>query len=164
MNGARFAALTLILLTGCATAAPPSPTVTPTLSPTASPSPTASTAPTPVPSTPAPTPPATPSPTASPVGCVASIDNATPQLNETIYLSGTGFAPNIDIMVMFVGPTETFSFGGPDDAHPAGLHTAQTGAFGPWDVTFDQADEVGDWTITPTDGECEASVEVTVSP
>jgi hypothetical protein len=84
-----------------------------------------------------------------------------PDWGVTFYVTGTGFAPDVDLKATFISPTGTSSLGGPDDpTKPRMIHTTPGGWFGPWDIVhYDpQVGEGGDYEIELTDGECTVSV------
>ncbi len=149
-------------------AAPVSSTATPaptTAAPTATASPTS--APTPSP-TEEPTEEPTASPDAGPTTgstgeCTVDVDPA-PALNVQAWFTGEGFEPGVDLEVTFTGPPSgTSSFGGPEgDIQPSMLRVQSDGTFGPWDVTYNQPEEVGEQAVTFSDGECSATIAFTV--
>jgi hypothetical protein len=142
----------MIIVSACTSAASPSPTATDT--PTVAPSVTV--APTEAPtSTPAATPAATPT-------CSVSTD-VDPAIDVTFYLSGTGFEPGVDIELTFVDRGETSTWGGPDGlVKPELLHTTPEGDFGPYDIMYMNDSLPGEYSITASDGSCEATVSFTI--
>ena len=108
-----------------------------------------------------PSPVATSSPAPAPTPtCAVTVDH-TPTIGAKFNLSGTGFAPGIDI-VLTVGDAPPFN--GPDSPiHPKGLHSTSDGSFGPYDMYFDAAEPVGPHAITVSDGSCQATVSFTLT-
>src|SRR4051812_468743 len=131
------------------------PTPPPTSTPLATPPATAAVTEPPT-QPPTATPEPTPAPTSTPT-CTMTVDQP-PEFGVKVFFSGMGFKPDIDIVMTFTTPTDEFTFGGPNDPHPRGLHTNEDGAFGPWDVTYGSEDPPGTHTLTASDGECEASL------
>ena len=151
------AAISIFLASACgSTVAPASPTGSPIVTPAPTPSPTSTT--TPSPSA------AIASPSASPA-CAISLDRV-PAWDERFYVSGTGFAPGIDIKITFIDPGSTSTFGGPDgEVKPSLLHTSEAGTFGPWDLMYTEPtpQDFGSHAITASDGECSASADFQLS-
>jgi hypothetical protein len=78
-----------------------------------------------------------------------------------VYLEGTGFEPDTDVSVTYEGPTGQHGVFTPADA-PI-LHATAKGAVGPWAFVFDDPQtDVGEWTLTVSDGTCEAVVTLDV--
>ncbi len=144
----------LAMITACAASPATSNSATPLV--TSTPSQAATAAATAPPSA-SPIQAATPSP-----GCSISTD-VVPETGKVFYLSGAGFAPDVDIEITFVGPDGTDTFGGPDfEIKVPALHTASDGAFGPWDIRYEDTDGVGDFQIQASDGDCRASLSFTL--
>ena len=89
-----------------------------------------------------------PTPTPTPM-CAVTVDHQ-PTINATFNLSGTAFAPGIDILLTSgSGPP----FNGPGSPiHPKGLHTTLDGSFGPYEMRYDAAEPVGPHSIKVSDG------------
>jgi hypothetical protein len=81
----------------------------------------------------------------------------------TFYLSGTGFAPGVDIELTLVGAAGTSTWGGPNgEVKPTLLHTTAAGKFGPYDIAYNLDNELGQQSITASDGTCDATVSFSV--
>jgi hypothetical protein len=93
--------------------------------------------------------------------CSITLDQA-PALDEKVFFSGQGFAPGTNLNVQFDGPNRDFVFPG-EGIEIAALKTGADGTLKAWDVTFNGSDEVGVWTLTFTDGSCQAGVQFSVT-
>ena len=95
-----------------------------------------------------------PSPTLKPP-CAATVDH-TPSTNPKFSLSGTNFAPNVDILLWIgdstLGPQNPPFNATDSPIHPPGLHTGADGAFGPYEMHFDSAEPPGPHSLTVSDG------------
>jgi hypothetical protein len=101
----------------------------------------------------------TTAPTPTPT-CAVTVDH-TPTINVKFNLSGTAFAPGIDVLLT-VGKGPPFNGRG-SQIHPPGLHTASDGTFGPYEMFYDAAEPVGPHSITVSDGSCQATVSFTLT-
>lgn len=98
---------------------------------------------------------AAPSPTAV---CTIAWDRP-PAVSQTVYLTGTGFKPNVDMDVTFDAGTAS------EEKLPVinpGMHTSADGRMGPTDVTYTSPSDAGRHSVTATDGACTATLEYTI--
>jgi hypothetical protein len=78
-----------------------------------------------------------------------------------VHLQGSGFAPDTDVSLTVEGPGSQHSVITADDA--SSLHATPDGEIGPWSFFFDDPQtDVGEWTLTASDGTCETDVSLEV--
>ena len=82
-----------------------------------------------------------------------------PAISQTVYLTGTGFKPNVDMDVTFDAGTAS------EEKLPVinpGMHTSADGKMGPTDVTYTSASDAGPHSVTASDGACTTTLKYTI--
>ncbi len=82
-----------------------------------------------------------------------------PALDATLLFSGSGFQPGSVVVASDVGPTGVHPI---DSIAVAQFQVRADGSFGPVDLTYSGAEEIGSHVLTFDDGVCEATYAFTI--